>query len=52
VRYSSPMISGKAIFLDNDQIDVSLNEASTEISPGQVGVLYKDEICLGGGIIV
>lgn len=52
VRYSSPMIAGKMWLKKEGIWEVKLEKSSTEISPGQVAAVYKNEICYGGGIIV
>lgn len=52
-RYREKLAQAK-VFLENDpsNIRVSFMETSQEPTPGQSLVIYKGEICLGGGIIV
>lgn len=52
VRYSSALIAADVQILEDSFVKIHLTTPSTEISPGQVGVLYTGDICLGGGIIV
>ena len=37
--------------LDADTLDMSFTEPQRAIAPGQSVVFYRDEVCLGGGII-
>lgn len=50
IRYRQEKIGCK-VMENNNQIDVFFDEPQIGVSPGQSLVLYKDEICLGGGII-
>lgn len=49
-RYRQSDIPCSIKHLDNSKIEVSYNRAKA-VTPGQFCVLYKDDLCLGGGII-
>ena len=49
-RYRQADIPVKIEYLDNNKILVKYNNVKA-VTPGQACVLYKDDICLGGGII-
>ena len=52
VRYRQQDQSCNVIINDDDSIDVTFDEPQRAITPGQSIVLYNDDICLGGGIIL
>ena len=37
--------------IDDDCIRVIFDEPQAAVTPGQSAVFYRDEVCLGGGII-
>ncbi|OFC70054.1 tRNA 2-thiouridine(34) synthase MnmA [Alteromonas confluentis] len=37
--------------IDDDQVEVLFDEPQKAVTPGQSAVFYRDEVCLGGGII-
>ena len=49
-RYRQQDIPCKVKYLDNKKIEVTYDNAKA-VTPGQFCVLYKDDLCLGGGII-
>lgn len=49
-RYRQQDIPCKVKYLDNNKIEVTYENAKA-VTPGQFCVLYKDDLCLGGGII-
>ena len=49
-RYRQQDILCKVKYLDNNSIEVTYENAKA-VTPGQFCVLYKDDLCLGGGII-
>ena len=49
-RYRQQDIPCKVKYLDNNTISLTYNNAKA-VTPGQFCVLYKDDLCLGGGII-
>lgn len=50
-RYRQQDIDCQLIIEDNDTCKVLFDEPQKAVTPGQSAVFYKDEICLGGGII-
>ncbi len=49
-RYRQKDIPCKVKYLDDNKIEVIYDNAKA-VTPGQFCVLYKDDLCLGGGII-
>lgn len=49
-RYRQQDIACTVKYMDNNKIEVLYNNAKS-VTPGQFCVLYKDDMCLGGGII-
>ena len=49
-RYRQQDIDCNIVYLDNSTIEVMYDGAKA-VTPGQFCVLYKDDMCLGGGII-
>ncbi|VFP83378.1 tRNA 2-thiouridine(34) synthase MnmA [Candidatus Erwinia haradaeae] len=50
-RYRQPDIPCKVMPLGSDSIQVDFNQPVSAVTPGQSGVFYLGERCLGGGII-
>lgn len=51
-RYRMQDASCKLIYVNEDTIELTFNEAQWAITPGQSVVIYQDQHCLGGGIII
>lgn len=49
-RYRQKDISCQVKYLEDNMVELSYERAKA-VTPGQFCVLYKDDICLGGGII-
>ncbi len=49
-RYRQKDIPCKVKYLDNNTLELTYENAKA-VTPGQFCVLYKDDLCLGGGII-
>lgn len=41
----------KAELIENNRVAVHLNDNDQGVAPGQFGIFYKGNVCLGGGII-
>ncbi len=50
-RYRQPDIKVELKWLDNGEVEVKYPQGSIAVTPGQACVFYKDDECLGGGII-
>ncbi len=50
-RYRQPDNKVELEWLDNNKVSVKYKEGVKAVTPGQACVFYKDDICLGGGII-
>ncbi len=51
IRYKSQEQPALIHPIGNDKIEVEFDYKINGITPGQAAVIYRDEICLGGGII-
>ena len=49
-RYRQQDIPCQVKYLNNSEIELTYDNAKA-VTPGQFCVLYKDDLCLGGGII-
>jgi tRNA-specific 2-thiouridylase len=51
VRHRAPLIRAQLIVQDNGNIVLQLSDAQRAVAAGQSVVIYKDGVCLGGGIV-
>lgn len=51
IRYTAKEVKAKFTLLSDNSVRVTLDESVRDITPGQAAVFYKNDICLGGGII-
>lgn len=51
-RHRAKLIECKIIDIDEGAVKIELNEQIRALTPGQSAVLYDDQICVGGGIII
>lgn len=51
IRYRAEPVEASLISISTDEFRIKLSQPLRGITPGQVAVLYQDEVCLGGGII-
>lgn len=51
-RYRQPDSPAVLEAVNADEMELSFPEAQWAVTPGQSAVLYQDDVCLGGGIIL
>src|SRR3990172_2636266 len=51
IRYRAHEIPGEVTPLDEQRFHIKFDDPVRDITPGQAAVLFKEDICLGGGII-
>jgi tRNA-specific 2-thiouridylase len=51
IRYKAAETWGLVTLLDNGGVRIRFEAAQRDITPGQAAVMYRDDICLGGGVI-
>lgn len=52
IRHGAKMYNCNLEFLNDNEASVKLDEADQGIAAGQFAVFYKDDLCLGGGVIL
>ena len=50
-RHRAPLVNAE-LTIDGDEINLKLADPQRAFAPGQSVVVYDDQICLGGGVIV
>lgn len=51
VRYRGKVLDISEYNLSGDEIEIKLRDGEIAVAPGQYGVLYNDNIVIGGGVI-
>jgi tRNA-specific 2-thiouridylase len=51
IRYQATEVHGRVTPLENHRINVVFNSSIRGITPGQIAAVYRDDLCLGSGII-
>ena len=52
IRYRSQPQSALVQMLGSERVCIAFDEPQRDITPGQAAVVYQDDVCLGGGVIV
>jgi tRNA-specific 2-thiouridylase len=52
VRHRGPLIEVEEFNATDGQLEIRLKDQVRALAPGQSGVLYQDDTCLGGGVII
>lgn len=52
IRYRSQPQSALVQMLGSKHVRIAFDEPQRDITPGQAAVVYQDDVCLGGGVIV
>jgi tRNA-specific 2-thiouridylase len=51
LRYRQKDIACHLSLREDQSVHLQFDQAQWAVTPGQFGVLYRDEVCLGGGIL-
>lgn len=51
IRHRQPLVPAKLNYISDSSIKLSFEEPLRAVTPGQYAVVYRDRICLGGGVI-
>jgi tRNA-specific 2-thiouridylase len=52
IRYKTSDVPGIVSLLDKSRLHIKFDKSLPDITPGQSVVIYQDEVCIGGGIIL
>lgn len=52
IRYKSPAYPGEVFPLEGGDVRIIFEQPLMAATPGQAAVLYQDDVCLGGGLIM
>ncbi|MCL5030033.1 MAG: tRNA 2-thiouridine(34) synthase MnmA [Bacteroidetes bacterium] len=52
IRHGAHLFNCNLNFVDDKTAEVKLDKKDQGIAPGQFAVFYKDDLCLGGGVIL
>ncbi|MHB1688069.1 MAG: tRNA 2-thiouridine(34) synthase MnmA [Ignavibacteriaceae bacterium] len=52
IRHGAKMYNCQLIFTGEDEAEVKLDKSDQGIAPGQFAVFYRDDLCLGSGVIL
>lgn len=52
VRHRAPLVEATLNYTDNNELLLTLKDEQRAITPGQSVVIYDNNICLGGGIVI
>jgi tRNA-specific 2-thiouridylase len=52
VRHRQPLVKGNAFHLENGGLKLTFEEPIRAVAEGQYAVIYENNICLGGGVIL
>ena len=52
IRHGASFFNCNLIFTGDDEALVNLDKADQGVAPGQFAVFYKNDVCLGGGVIL
>ena len=52
IRHGANFYRCNIVYQGNDEAVISLNKSDRGIAPGQFAVIYDDDVCLGGGVIL
>lgn len=52
VRHRAPLATATLTHTNENEVQLTLDSPERAVAPGQSVVIYKDDVCIGGGIVI
>jgi tRNA-specific 2-thiouridylase len=52
IRHRAPLVDAKITYKDSGELSLRLKDEQRAVTPGQSVVIYHNDICMGGGIVI
>ena len=52
IRHRAPLVDARITYKDSGELSLRLKDEQRAVTPGQSVVIYHNDICMGGGIVI